>query len=160
MPTMPTMTIHRTFYGHGEPHYRASPPAPPRLPGEHRAQPMTERYPASPVACGEISNIAPLDHALKINPRTINGHEGRIVAQILIGLGIVVACVGWLFLLGGVDIDRVVNMHKLAIANNVILLGYVLAVAGLIVQLPTLLGIAPTAKEASSTETNPDPSAS
>jgi hypothetical protein len=60
MKTLPTMTIHRTIYGHGEPrrvavslpyvsiiasepHYTAPPPPPPSLPGERRAPAMTAR---------------------------------------------------------------------------------------------------------------------
>lgn len=56
--------------------------------------------------------------------------------MVLIVAGAMIAVMGWLFLLGGVGVPagQVVNMHLLAIANNVILLGYALVIAGLLLR--------------------------
>ena len=55
--------------------------------------------------------------------------------MVLIVAGVVIAGVGWGLLLEGGRVGGIPNAHILAVANNVILLGYVLAMAGLLIWL-------------------------
>ena len=55
--------------------------------------------------------------------------------MLLIVAGVVVAGIGWGLLLEGGKVGGIPNAHILAVANNIILLGYVLAMAGLLIWL-------------------------
>jgi len=47
-------------------------------------------------------------------------------------IGAVVAAIGWLFLILDPSEGAIINLHKLAITNNIILLGYAVALWGVI----------------------------
>ena len=63
--------------------------------------------------------------------------RGKVFKHPLIIVGVVVAVGGWLFLTSGVaggsiGSRDIINLHAISLAENVILLGYMTALAGLI----------------------------